>query len=146
MVNFFKHLKNRKRNKKWYAEAYSMTEILIVLCIIGILLLMVLPSQTSIISQAKSIEAQSMLNHLYGLEKNHFYRYSRYSSDFEEIGFEHAATLDQGGQAVYKIEIIEATTNTFRATATSLSDFDDDGNYNTWEIDNKKLLKEIIKD
>ncbi len=138
----------RQINKKegYYVDAYSMTEILIVLCIIGILLLMVLPSQTSVISQAKSIEAQSMLNHLYGLQKNHFYRYSRYSSDFEEIGFEPALTIDEGGQAVYKIEIIEASTNSFRATATSLSDFDDDGNFNTWEIDGKKTLRETVKD
>lgn len=136
----------KKKEKKGFVKAYSMTEILIVLCIIGILLLMVLPNQASVISQAKSIEAQSMLNHLYGLEKNYFYRHSRYSSDFEEIGFEPALSIEQGGQAVYRIEIIEASTNTFKATATSLSDFDDDGNYNTWEIDNKKLLRETVKD
>ncbi len=141
-----KSFQQRNEKDRYYAAAYSMTEILIVLCIIGILLLMVLPSQTSVISQAKSIEAQSMLNHLYGLQKNHFYRYSRYSSDFEEIGFEPAMTIDEGGQAVYKIEIIEASTNSFRATATSLSDFDDDGNYNTWEIDSKKSLRETVKD
>lgn len=138
--------KGIQKKGRFYAQAYSMTEILIVLCIIGILLLMVLPSQTSVISQAKSIEAQSMLNHLYGLEKNYFYRYSRYSADFEEVGFEPALTIDQGGQAVYKIEIVEASTNSFRAIATSLSDFDDDGNFNTWEIDDKKSLKEIVKD
>jgi len=141
-----KYFRQKNKKGKYSLDAYSMTEILIVLCIIGILLLMVLPSQTSVISQAKSIEAQSMLNHLYGLQKNHFYRYSRYSSDFEEIGFEPALTIDDGGQAVYKIEIIEASTNSFKATATSLSDFDDDGSYNTWEIDNKKALRETVKD
>ena len=146
MRTYIKNFRKKNMKTKCYVNAYSMTEILIVLCIIGILLLMVLPSQTSVISQAKSIEAQSMLNHLYSLEKNHFYRYSRYSADFEEIGFEQAATIDEGGQAVYKIEIIEASTNTFKATATSLSDFDDDGNYNTWEIDSKKSLKETVKD
>ena len=134
-------------NKKtWYVKAYSMTEILIVLCIIGILLLMVLPSQTSVITQAKSIEAQSMLNHVYGLQKSYFYRHSKYSSDFNELGFEPALTIDQGGQAVYRIQIIEASTNSFKASATSLSDFDDDGNFNTWQIDEKKLLKETVKD
>lgn len=143
---YFKNFHMEKNNKNLYVNAYSMTEILIVLCIIGILLLMVLPSQTSVISQAKAIEAQSMLNHLYGLEKNYFYRHSRYSADFEELGFEAATTIEEGGQAVYKIEITEASTNTFRATATSLSDFDDDGNYNTWEIDNKKALRETVKD
>ncbi len=141
-----KNFRRKNIKGKYYADAYSMTEILIVLCIIGILLLMVLPSQTSVISQAKSIEAQSMLNHLYGLQKNHFYRYSRYSADFEELGFEPALTIDEGGQAVYKIEIIEASTNSFRATATSLSDFDDDGSFNTWEINNKKSLRETVKD
>jgi len=144
--NFLKKKFLNKSEKKYFLNAYSMTEILIVLCIIGILLLLVLPNQTSVISQAKSIEAQSMLNHLYGLQKNHFYRYSRYSSSFDEIGFEPAPTIDQGGQAVYKIEIIEASSNSFKATATSLSDFDGDGVYNTWEIDSQKMLKEIIKD
>lgn len=141
-----RNFRQKNKKSKYHVDAYSMTEILIVLCIIGILLLMVLPSQTSVISQAKSIEAQSMLNHLYGLQKNHFYRHSRYSADFEEIGFEPALTIDEGGQAVYKIEIIEASANSFRATATSLSDFDDDGSFNTWEIDSKKSLKETVKD
>ncbi|MFC5048345.1 type IV pilin protein [Aquimarina hainanensis] len=139
-------IKKHRQLKKGYVAAYSMTEILIVLCIIGILLLMVLPSQTSVIAQAKSIEAQSMLNHLYGLEKNYFYRHSRYSSDFEALGFEPALTIEQGGQAVYQIQIIEAGTNNFKATATSLSDFDGDGNFNTWSIDDKKQLKEVVRD
>ena len=135
-----------KSKNNWYAKAYSMTEILIVLCIIGILLLMVLPSQTSVITQAKSIEAQSMLNHLYGLEKNYFFRHSKYTTDFVELGFEPALTTEQGGQAVYRIEIIEASTNSFKASATSLSDFDGDGIFNTWQIDHKKSLKETVKD
>lgn len=123
-----------------------MTEILIVLCIIGILILMVLPNQTSVISQAKAIEAQTMLNHLYALEKSHFYRFSRYTSDFDELGFEPSLGIDKGGQAVYFIEVIEAGTNNFKARATALSDFDGDGSFNVWEIDENKLLKEITKD
>ena len=127
-------------------KAYSMSELLVVLCIIGILILLVLPNQTSVIAQAKAIEAQSMLNHLYGLQKSHFYRYSKYSSDFESLGFEPAKNINEGGQAVYKIEILEASTNAFKARAISLSDFDGDGNFNTWEIDQDKLLVETVKD
>lgn len=123
-----------------------MSELLVVLCIIGILILLVLPNQTSVISQAKAIEAQSMLNHLYGLEKSHFYRFSKYTSDFEALGFEPAATINEGGQAVYKVEIIESSPNSFKARAVSLSDFDGDGNFNTWEIDHNKLLIESVKD
>jgi type IV pilus assembly protein PilE len=127
-------------------KAYSLTEILIVLCIIGILLLMVLPNQTSVIGQAKAIEAQAMLNQVYGLQKSNFYRYSKYSNNLEELGFEQEATVEDGGQAVYKIEIVEASNNSFLARATSVTDLDDDGSFNTWEIDHKKILTETIKE
>lgn len=127
-------------------KAYSLTEILIVLCIIGILLLMVLPNQTAVIGQAKAIEAQAMLNQVYGLEKSHFYRYSKYSSNLEELGFEQEPTVDEGGQAVYRIEITDASSDSFTAKATAVSDLDGDGVFNAWEINNKKILTEVTKE
>lgn len=136
----------KKQKNKTFLKAYSMSELLIVLCIIGILILLVLPNQTAVVSQAKSIEAQSMLNHLYGLQKSYFFRHSKYSNDLEALGFEQSATIDEGGQAVYKIEIIEASVNSFKARAVSLSDFDGDGVFNIWEIDQNKLLVETVKD
>ncbi|AXT18317.1 type II secretion system protein [Flavobacteriaceae bacterium AU392] len=136
----------KQNKKKYYLKAYSLSEILIVLCIIGILIYLVVPNQTSIVTSAKSIEAQNMLSMIHGLEKSHFYRHSKYTNNFEDLGFEHAPTIDKGGQAVYKIEIIEASLNTFKATATSIQDFDGDGVYNTWQIDQDRILKEIIKD
>ena len=139
-----KKIGNSVRNL--YVKAYSLTEILIVLCIIGILILMVLPNQTSVISQAKAIEAQAMLNQVYGLQKSHFYRFSKYSPNVEELGFEQEVTVEDGGQAVYKIEIIEASNSSFLARATSVSDLDGDGSFNTWEIDDKKMLTEVIKE
>lgn len=142
----FKFKKYSKFIKKASVKAYSLTEILIVLCIIGILLLMVLPNQTSVISQAKSIEAQAMLNQIYGLQKSHFYRHSKYSSNLEELGFEQEKTVEEGGQAVYKIEIIEASNDSFVARATAVSDLDGDGSFNIWEIDSKKLLAEVTKE
>ena len=132
--------------KKLTVKAYSMTEILIVLCIIGIILLMVLPNQTSVISQAKAIEAQAMLNQIYGLEKSYFYRHSKYSNNLEEIGFEQELTVEEGGQAVYRIEIVESSNDSFLARATSVSDLDSDGVFNTWEIDSKKILTEVTKE
>lgn len=132
--------------RKYHLKAYSLSEILVVLCIIGILIYLVIPNQTSIITSAKAIEAQNMLSMLHGLEKSYFYRHSKYTADLEELGFEQSLTIDKGGQAVYKIEIIEASLNGFKATATALQDFDGDGIYNTWEIDQDRMLKEIIKD
>ena len=135
-----------KKSKDLSVKAYSLTEILIVLCIIGILLLMVLPNQTSVIGQAKAIEAQAMLNQVYGLQKSNFYRYSKYSNNLEELGFEQEATVEDGGQAVYKIEIADASNNSFVARATSVSDLDGDGSFNTWEINEKKVLTEVVKE
>ena len=135
-----------KKFKKTTLKAYSLTEVLIVLCIIGIIIYLAVPDQTSTISKAKAIEAQNMLNMVYGLEKSHFFRYAKYSSDFDEIGFEQSLTTDQGGLAIYKITIVEATTNSFKAQAVSIQDLDGDGSYNTWEINQDRILKEVIKD
>ena len=55
-------------------------------------------------------------------------------------------TVDEGGQAVYRIEIVEAADDSFMARATAVSDLDDDGAFNTWEIDNKKILTEVTKE
>ena len=136
----------RKQFKKAYIKAYSLTEILIVLCIIGILLLMVLPNQTAVIGQAKAIEAQAMLNQVYGLEKSYFYKHSKYTNNMDELGFIQEQTVDEGGQAVYRIEILEASTDSFSARATSVSDLDSDGVFNMWEIDSKKILIEVTKE
>lgn len=141
-----KLIKWSKLVRKATVKAYSMTEILIVLCIIGILLLLVLPNQTSVISQAKAIEAQAMLNQVYGLQKSYFYRHSKYSANLEELGFEQQQTVDEGGQAVYRIEIVESSGDSFLARATAVSDLDSDGNFNIWEIDSKKLLVETTKE
>lgn len=135
-----------KKKNPIYLKAYSLTELLIVLCIIGIIIYIAVPNQASTISKAKSIEAQNMLNMVYGLEKSHFYRYAKYSPDLAEIGFEQTPTVTNGGNAVYEISITEATANSFKAKAVSIQDLDGDGNYNTWIIDQDRILKETIKD
>ncbi len=135
-----------KNSKKFLVKAYSLTELLIVLCIIGILIYIAVPDQTSTISRAKSIEAQNMLNMVYGLEKTYFYRHARYSADLEEIGFEQTPTMENGGSAIYEISVIEASSSSFKAQAVSIQDLNGDGKYNTWEINENKKLKEVIKD
>lgn len=134
-----------KRRKAWL-KGYSLTEILIVLCIIGILIYLVLPDQTQTIVTARSIEAKTALQNLHSLERSHFFQRGKYSTNFEDVGYIEQRTVTQGGNAVYRIEIVEATVNTFKARATSEQDFDGDGQYNTWEIDHTGNLKEVIRD
>ncbi len=121
-------------------RAFSLSELLVVLVIVGILVLIALPNLMPLISRAKATEAQQQLTYLHTLQKSHFYTYSRYSSSTEELGFEQSTLVTDGGGANYLIEIAEASEHGFRATATAVVDFDGDGVYNVWEIDEQKHL------
>lgn len=125
---------------------FSLTELLIVLVIIGILVLLALPNLMPLISKAKSTEAQINLGHIQTLEKSYFYLNSKYSPNLEEIGFEAEATVKDGGHANYRYEIVLASPTSFKAKAIAVVDFDGDGTFNEWEIDEKRTLKEIAKD
>lgn len=127
-------------------KAFSLPELLVVLVIIGILVLIALPNLMPLISRAKSTEAQQQLTFLHSLQKSNFYTYSKYSSSLEDIGFEQSKLVSDGGSANYRIEIVDVSENGFNATATSVVDFDGDGIYNVWQVNQDKELKEIIKD
>lgn len=127
-------------------KGFTLSELLIALVIVGILILIALPNLMPLISKAKSTEAQLQLEHVYTLQKTHFYMHSKYSSDLEEIGFEQEKLSTEDGAANYKIEIVEANAKSFKATATAVVDFDGDGVINVWEINQDKQLKEVTKD
>jgi len=127
-------------------SAFNLQELLIVLVIIGILLLLALPNLMPLISKTKSLEAQTQLKHISNLEKQYFFMYSKYSADFNTIDFEAPKTVQQNGNANYTYEIIESSNTGFKARATAITDFDSDGVFNVWEIDQNGLPKEITKD
>ena len=127
-------------------RAFTLTEVLVVLIIIGILILLALPNLMPLITKAKSTEAKIQLQHVYMLERNFFFEQSKYSTDLSEISFEQQKLSTEGGQANYRIEIIDAGNNSFKARATAVVDFDGNGVFNTWEIDQNKKLTETTKD
>jgi len=129
-----------------HLRAFSLPELLVVLVIIGILVLIALPNLMPLISRAKATEAQQQLTFLHSLEQSHFYTYSRYSNNLDELGFEQSPLVTDGGNANYRIEIVEAGESAFKARATSVVDFDRDGTYDTWEIDQDKKLRQTVKD
>lgn len=126
--------------------AFNLQELLVVLVIIGILLLLALPNLMPLISKTKSLEAQTQLKHIANLEKQYFFMHSKYSPDFMTIDFEAPVTVQENGNANYSYEIIEASNNGFTARATAITDFDGDGVFNVWEIDQHDMPREIVKD
>ncbi|MBO9702120.1 MAG: prepilin-type N-terminal cleavage/methylation domain-containing protein [Sporocytophaga sp.] len=137
-----KHLLNAK------AAAFTLTEVLVVLVIVGILVLLALPNLLPLITKAKSTEAKIQLEHAHTLEKTYFYEKSKYSGDLPAIGFiqEKLVTESENGQANYRIEVAESSPTTFVIKATAVVDFDGDGVFNVWEIDQDKNLREVVQD
>ncbi|NER16772.1 prepilin-type N-terminal cleavage/methylation domain-containing protein [Spongiivirga citrea] len=136
----------RKNHLNHKLRAYNLQEILIVLAIIGILLLLALPRLMPLISKTKSLEAQTQLKQIYNMQTTFRYMHSKYSLDFDEIDFEAPNTVNQNGTANYSYEITEATGSTFKAVATAVVDFDGDGVFNIWEIDQNGNPKQVVKD
>jgi len=129
-------------------NAYTLTEILVVLIIIGILVLLALPNLLPLVTRAKSTEAKIQLKHLQTLEQGYFYEHSRYSKDPNEIGFlqDKLTTESKDGRANYRIDITNATNTTFTGTATAVVDFNGNGTFNVWAIDQDGNLKEVTPD
>jgi len=138
---------NKKDKKKHYpVKGFSLLEVLVVLVIIGILVLIALPDQTLVISKARSTEAKIQLQHLFALETAHYFEFGKYSENLPEIGFNQEKLTTDGGNAYYMIKIEVANQNSFIGKATCIVDFDNDGNFNTWQIDENKNLIEIVSE
>lgn len=130
-------------------KALSLTELLVVMVIIGVLVMLALPNLMPLVSKAKGKEAEANLVYVYNLEKTFHMEKSKYSKDLLQIGFEHQTLVTEDtekGKANYLIEITEASPSSFTATATAVLDFDGDGQFNKWQIDQDKNLIELIKD
>lgn len=126
--------------------AYNLQEVLIVLVIIGILLLLALPNLMPLIAKTKSVEAQTQLKFIYNSQTTYRYMYSKYANDLTEVDFEAPKTVNNNGTSNYTYELLTATNSNFKARATAITDFDGDGVFNVWEIDETGTPKQIIKD
>jgi len=134
------------KQKKMKVGGYNLQEVLVVLVIIGILVLLALPNLMPLISKAKSTEAQLQLSHIYNSQTTYRYMYSKYAMDLSDIDFEAPKTVNENGRSNYTYEILSASSNSFKARATAITDFDGDGIFNVWEIDENGAPKQTVKD
>lgn len=139
-------LQRVKKISRYQVKGMTLIELLLVLALIGILLSMAVPKLMPLIGRTKSLEAQMQLKHVLNLEKNYFYINSKYSNSLEDLGFEQSKLVTEDGKANYKIEIVEANNKSFTAKALSVTDFDQDGQLNIWQINQDEEIKEITKD
>ncbi|MNJ84247.1 hypothetical protein D3C87_16960 [compost metagenome] len=133
-----------KKHKK--LKAFSLAEILIVLAIMGILLMLVIPNQSGIATRTKSMEAQQELRMIHNLQYAYFLQYSKYSMDTKELNYIPHKLITENGTALYRISILEASPTGFKAKAEAVQDFNGDGKYNIWEIDQEGQPKETQTD
>lgn len=121
-----------------------MVELMVVLVIIGILVLLALPRLEPVVTKAKTTEAKLMLKQLYTLEKSYKFENDHYSTSLDEIGFEQEKLVTDGGRARYKIEIVSADEKSFVAQATAVVDFNNNGKFNVWTVDETGDIKEKV--
>ena len=134
------------KHKIYKLKAFNLQEMLLVLASIGILLLIALPNFLPLIAQTKAQEAKIQLKTISNMQTQYRYLNSKYSLDFDEINYESPSTVKNGGTANYSYEILEASISSFKARATAVVDFDGDGVFNIWEIDQNGSPKQITKD
>ncbi len=127
-------------------SGFSLTELLVVIVIIGILASLALPKFMSVITKAKNTEAKLMLKQVYQLQDTYYLENDTYAADLQSIGFTQDLLKTDGGAARYLIEMQEVSNLGFIAKATSVVDFDKDGIFNVWTINQNGTLIEEIPD
>lgn len=135
-----------KRRNAWSEHGFSLPEIMVVLVIVGVLVLLSLPKLLPLVTKAKTTEAKLMLKQVYTLEQSYKFEHDRYTQTLSDIGFEQSKLTTEGGQARYKIEVVSADDKAFVAQATSVVDFNNNGTFNVWVVDETGAVREKIPD
>jgi type IV pilus assembly protein PilE len=133
-----------KLNKR----SLTLIELLIVLVVLGILAALALPRFLRLQAKVKASEAKGMLKAALVLEKTYHSQHGYYCASLDSIGFVPVSLVTDRppGVARYRIAVPVATEIQLRITATAVVDFDGDGQYSVWVIDQNGQLEEQVSD
>jgi type IV pilus assembly protein PilE len=127
-------------------DGFSLTELMIVLVVVGVLVLLALPRLMPVVTKAKTTEAKLMLKQIHTLEQSYKYENDRYSTVLADIGFEQEKLVTEKGRARYKVEVLSADAKGFKAQATAVVDFDGDGTFDVWMTDESGAIRNSVLD
>jgi len=137
-------------------KGFSLTELMIVVAIIGILATIAIPSFMSYQAKTKQVEAKNNLVAIHTGEVAYFAENNGYVDDFNAIGF--GIT---GATRRYYYELGKATIGTLPPgctasaldkvsssafVAVAIGNIDGDSTCDVWTIDQDKVLKNVTND
>lgn len=137
-------------------RGFSLTELMIVVAIIGILAVIAIPNFLKYQARAKQSEAKNNLVALHASEIAYFAEKNKYVDDFNAIGF--AVT---GSSQLYYYELGDSSAGTLPPgctastldnvsdtgfTAVATANIDGDPTCDVWTIDEKKTLLNVTND
>lgn len=91
-------------------------------------------------------EVTGVLNKVYELEMAYKEMFGHYTDNIYALVFIQDTLVTEGGEANYLISSLSVTDSTFTATAVSVVDFDRDGQFNTWIVNEMGIITEIVED
>ena len=96
--------------------------------------------------EKRDSEAREALMEVYELETAYKAMFGHYTDNIYAIVFIQDTLVIDGGKANYLVSLDEATDSTFKATAVSVVDFDGDGQFSQWQVNETGTIKEIVED
>ena len=115
-------LTEHKNKRASQTLGFTLTELLVVVILVGILASLAIPRFGRSTNKAMETEAKLALQQVQELQKVYYLEYKTFSKSLEDIDFEQEATKEEDpedGSARYKVVIISADDEDFRAEAHS---------------------------
>ncbi len=137
-------------------KGFSLTELMIVVAIIGILATIAIPNFLRYQARAKQTEAKSNLVAIHTSEISYFAENNGFIDDFNAIGFgvsgssqryyyelgnANLGTLPSGCTAS-TLDVVSAS----GFTAVAIGNIDGDATCDVWTIDDQKVLTNVVND